>query len=1092
MKISQPIVLTLIAAVSLATILVGCESDSSNGGPGGGSGSGGITGSGGASGSGGNSTSAGGSAGAVTTAAGGTSADAGAPHAASVGPAHVPAPATGCVEMKLYDGDPPNLLPNAPAETVAGNGFIRNVSVPTIRRYPVDESKSKGVAFVVFPGGGYEFVDMETHATALANRLGPLGFAVFGLKYRIQGGASDVDRDSLLDANRAIRFVRSHAAEWGLDENHIGVISYSAGSDLDMRLVAGGFDLGKPTATDPVERKSSRPDFVASMCTWAHGNSTSPYQFTADTPPVYLCHAQDDPSAPIAVSRQIDQQLQALHIIEHLEIYPTGGHDGFHVGDPNASNRSWTDKYLAWLRKNKLIGTNFAGAQEASANVAKNDPYSRVQGENFTAASGASVKTETNAEAKGSAWVQLGKSGDWIKYSKMNFGQGVLSVSLIGDATEDDPACRNVEIWIDGVSAPEGANVVTLPLPQSKGTRPTRVTRRISGTLDGVHDIYVKANGIIHIDYITFVQLGDRGPNWQRFLNDTSWQNVLDVVGTSEEVSYIANPNGGTLQLAVKERPSGNSLGRFNGKDNDVTTHVTWSLDNENMASISPSGLMTAKTAGTVTVTAKARIGDVEKAGSLRITIAKADAKYQDNLPSIAASYQIPEWFRDAKFGLFLHWGIYSVPAYQHEWYPKCMYEDWRDWHVASYGSDFGYKDYLPSFTADKYAPDKWVELFRKAGAKYIVPTAEHHDGFALYDSSFTRWKAPNFGPKRDLIGDLAKEVRKAGLKFGLSNHFAENQWFIPKKPDFDTSNPQFADLYNWNSGGDKHWQDWYNRTTDVVDKYSPEIMYFDVGVGNNRALQKFLTYYYNKADQTKSGAMSQGVVVNSKHNFLDNTIVLDLERAQLPDIRSLAWQTDTKVSLDENWCYIENDRLKKVADILDVLVDIVSKNGNLLLNIGPTRRGEIPDEYRDLLLSIGTWLATNGESIYATRPWGTFGEGPTRVADGRSSEYVVFGENDFRFVRSKDSQTLYITGMKWPASGRHAIVTKLATGSFDLKTLKKMSLLGHGSVTCEQHEDGLHVDLPAKNPNVADYPYVLKLEFDGKIPAFQYKPQVN
>ncbi len=268
---------------------------------------------------------------------------------------NVPPPATGYVEMKLYDGDPPNLLSNAPAEQVAGNGFIYSVSIPTIRRYPVDESKSTGVVFVVFPGGGYSFVDMETHATALANLLGPQGFAVFGLKYRVDGGSSNVERDALLDANRAIRLVRRHAAEWGLAENRIGVISYSAGSDLDMRLVAGGFDTGEPTATDPVERKSSRPDFVASMCTWAHGDSTSPYQFTADTPPVYLCHAQDDPSAPIAVAYQIDQQLQALHILEHLEVYPTGGHSAFHVGDPNAPGRNWPDNYLPWLRSNNLI-----------------------------------------------------------------------------------------------------------------------------------------------------------------------------------------------------------------------------------------------------------------------------------------------------------------------------------------------------------------------------------------------------------------------------------------------------------------------------------------------------------------------------------------------------------------------------------------------------------------------------------------------------------------------------------------------------------------------------------------------------------------
>ncbi len=414
-----------IAAVVVATLVVGCTSHSTNGGSGGVFGSGGksgsggstgsgaSTGSGGTSGSGGSSTSAGGSsAGGSTTPTGGTSAggasggasgigtggarsggstgsggsaggvggvggtiaDAGAPDAGTgdsshFGPdatdtapdaasdvAHVPAPATGYAEMKLYDGDPPNLLRNAPAETVAaGSGFIYNVSVPTIRRYPVDESKSTGVVFVVFPGGGYQFVDMETHATALAKLLGPLGFAVFGLKYRIDGGSSNVPRDSLLDANRAIRLVRSHAAEWGLSENHVSVISYSAGSDLDMRLVAGGYDLGNPTATDPVERKSSRPDFVASMCTWANGNSTESYPFTADTPPVYLCHAQDDASAPIAVAHQIDQQLQALHVLDHLEVYPTGGHNAFHVADPSEPGHGWTYKYLPWLRVNNLI-----------------------------------------------------------------------------------------------------------------------------------------------------------------------------------------------------------------------------------------------------------------------------------------------------------------------------------------------------------------------------------------------------------------------------------------------------------------------------------------------------------------------------------------------------------------------------------------------------------------------------------------------------------------------------------------------------------------------------------------------------------------
>jgi len=266
---------------------------------------------------------------------------------------HEPAPTKGFTEMNIYPGDPPNFVANAPKENVAANGFITNVSIPTLRRYPLDESKATGTAFVVFPGGGYALLDMETHATALAARLGPLGIAVFGLKYRIQNGTTDAPRDALLDAKRAIRLVRSKADLWALDPKRIGVISYSAGSHLDMSLVAG-FDLGQAGGTDPVERLSSRPDFVASMCTWSFGSATSPFTFTANAPPVYMCHAQDDTTAPIALAQAIDQQLKALGVLEHLEVYPTGGHSAFHVGDPNAPGRDWPDKYLPWLKTNQL------------------------------------------------------------------------------------------------------------------------------------------------------------------------------------------------------------------------------------------------------------------------------------------------------------------------------------------------------------------------------------------------------------------------------------------------------------------------------------------------------------------------------------------------------------------------------------------------------------------------------------------------------------------------------------------------------------------------------------------------------------------
>jgi acetyl esterase/lipase len=276
------------------------------------------------------------------------------PNRASVATPFDP-PASGYAEMNLYPGDPPNYLATAPPESVDPTiGTIADVSVPTLRRYPVDLGQSSGVAFISFPGGGYNVLDMERQGTALAARLGPLGISVFGLKSRVGAGSADVRRDALLDAHRALRLVRSHAVEWHLDPNRIGTVSFSAGSHLALTLV-GQLDGGQPASTDPVERSSDRPDFMAVLSPWADGESTSPFSFTPATPPVYLCHAEDDTDSPIALARAIEQQLQAVGTLEHLEVYATGGHFAFQVGDPTAPGRDWPDKYLPWLQTNRLI-----------------------------------------------------------------------------------------------------------------------------------------------------------------------------------------------------------------------------------------------------------------------------------------------------------------------------------------------------------------------------------------------------------------------------------------------------------------------------------------------------------------------------------------------------------------------------------------------------------------------------------------------------------------------------------------------------------------------------------------------------------------
>jgi acetyl esterase/lipase len=259
----------------------------------------------------------------------------------------------GYLDVNLYAGNPPNFKADAPPETIGAGGRIYSVSVPTLRRYPLNLAKATGIGLIVFPGGGYDHLDIENHATALANRMGPTGVAVFGLKYRVTPGTDDVQRDALLDANRAVRLVRSQAARWGILPDRLGVVSYSAGSHLSMSL-AGHFDAGRSNDPDPVERESSRPTFIAAMCTWAFGSTMSPFTFLATTPPTFMCHAQDDTTAPIALAMQIEKQLQTLGVLVHLEVYPTGGHNAFNVGD-NVPGRDWPDKLMPWLRDNHVV-----------------------------------------------------------------------------------------------------------------------------------------------------------------------------------------------------------------------------------------------------------------------------------------------------------------------------------------------------------------------------------------------------------------------------------------------------------------------------------------------------------------------------------------------------------------------------------------------------------------------------------------------------------------------------------------------------------------------------------------------------------------
>ena len=462
-------------------------------------------------------------------------------------------------------------------------------------------------------------------------------------------------------------------------------------------------------------------------------------------------------------------------------------------------------------------------------------------------------------------------------------------------------------------------------------------------------------------------------------------------------------------------------------------------------------------------------------------------------------AYKEPDWYKDAKFGIFIHWGLYSVPAFGSEWYPRLMYMEGspeNKHQVATYGplSKFGYKDFIPMFKAQKFDPQAWAHLFHEAGAMYVVPVFEHHDGFAMYDSGLSDWTAAKMGPHRDLVGDLAKAVRAEGMHLGASSHRVEHDWFLEggRKQISDVNDPRYAAFYgpahnrenrssdelieDWTFASPAYLNDWLARSAEIVDKYHPDLMYFDWWIGQPSVrpyLAKFAAYYYDES--SKRGTL--GVINYKLHAMEDGTATLDLERGQLSDIRKLYWQTDTSIS-NKSWGYIEHDTFKSPDFVVHQLVDIVSKNGNLLMNIGPRSDGTIPDEVQQVLLAVGKWLKVNGEGIYGTRPWKLYGEGPTKVASGSFHDVDTkpYTAEDFRFTSK--GPVLYATELAWPET-HEAIIHSLGTGTLGTSTrIASVHLLGHDAdIPFDQQSDGLHLHLPETAPTPYASTFRIKLE---------------
>jgi alpha-L-fucosidase len=413
--------------------------------------------------------------------------------------------------------------------------------------------------------------------------------------------------------------------------------------------------------------------------------------------------------------------------------------------------------------------------------------------------------------------------------------------------------------------------------------------------------------------------------------------------------------------------------------------------------------------------------------------------KYEPTWESLRKYKEIPEWLRNGKFGIYTHWGPYAVHAYGSNttWYSYALYRDpegeARKHFEKTFGKltpEFGYKDLIPKFTAEKFDADEWAELFKKSGAKFAGPVAEHHDGFAMWDTKYSDWNAAKMGPKRDVVAEFEKAVRKRDMKFVTAFHHAANWFFFPVlDKSYDTGDPKNYGLY-----GQPHKEgamrnqafidEWYGKIYEVIDNYSPDFIWFDFALDSipEGYVKDFLAYYYNDAE-----AKGKEVVVTYKGNDLvPATGVRDLELGQESKITYHEWITDSTVDDRGAWGYA-NDLVFKTPDrVIDNLVDRVSKNGYLLLNVGPKPDGTIPEPARDLLLEMGAWLDVNGEGIYDTSPWTIAGEGPTNLGEatdiGFNEADTVYTKKDVRFTVKGD--TLYATFLAWP--GEYAVIRTL------------------------------------------------------------------
>lgn len=482
--------------------------------------------------------------------------------------------------------------------------------------------------------------------------------------------------------------------------------------------------------------------------------------------------------------------------------------------------------------------------------------------------------------------------------------------------------------------------------------------------------------------------------------------------------------------------------------------------------------------------------------------------KYTTDWESLKQHKAAPDWFADAKLGIYYHWGVYSVPSWGTEWYPRWMYTpDRKGWgsdiypyHIKTYGKDFQYHDFIPMWKAPNFSASEWLDMFEDMGAKFVGSIAEHHDGFSLWDSKVNPWNSVDMGPEINVVKEIEQETRRRGLKFMATFHHGFHQQFFPKeKKTFDGIKSDHTLLYdNVLVPQDKKYEKlygtfpysevndyWLAKLDEVIEEFCPDYIWMDFGQRyiKEEYLQKFLQHYFNKAAE-----LDREVVVNTKGDFFPTELaVVNVERATMEDITSDVWITD--FILGSAFCFDRHRRTALDSGMaIRMLADVVSKNGVMLLSAGPMADGTMPEEQVKAMEGIGDWMKLYGESIYNTRPFITYGQGVTKLRRNPEDEWNEYGAikagfnklcaEDIRYTYDQKNGVVYALQLGW---SEKALTHKLK--AFEAKNnikVKNVEVLGVDEpIKWSLTDEYLEVSQPTQRPAEAQAAIVYKISVE-------------